>query len=367
MQNKIGYKIIISGGGTGGHIFPAVAIANQIMSTYPDSEILFVGAEGRMEMHRVPEAGYKIIGLPIVGIQRKSILKNLIVPFKIWKSIYLAKKIIKEFKPDVAIGVGGYASWPLLYSASSLGVPTVIQEQNSYAGVANKNLSKKAELICVAYDGMEKFFPKQKIKLTGNPVRSAITATLPDKKNAAATFGLSDSKPTILVIGGSLGARTINEAIAQDIPFWKEKGVQLLWQTGKGYYASYRHLHQDGIIVCEFIQNMDQAYAIADIIISRAGALSIAELSIVAKPMILVPSPNVAEDHQTKNAQALVSKKAAIMVRDVDAATNLTTSAWELLQDKNKQALLVNELKALGKPDATATIVEHIMDLIKKK
>lgn len=358
------YRIIISGGGTGGHIFPAIAIANEFKAQHPDTEVLFVGANGRMEMQRVPDAGYKIIGLNIAGIQRRLTLENLKFPFKVLSSLWTARRVVKEFKPDVAIGVGGYASWPLLWSAKNAGVPIVIQEQNSYAGVANKSLASKASAICVAYDKMERFFPKEKISITGNPVRASITETLPDKSTACAFFGLSSSKKTVLVIGGSLGARTINEALALHCSAFIEKDIQIIWQTGKFYIEKYQSLQTGQVKVMDFIKDMNMAYAAADVIISRAGALSIAELCIIGKPVVLVPSPNVAEDHQTKNALALVTKKAAVLVRDSEAKEKLVLETLSLLSDESKQMTLAAEIKKLGKPNATVDIVKKIKEVI---
>ena len=302
------YKVIISGGGTGGHIYPAVAIANGIKERFPDTDILFVGAEGRMEMQKVPAAGYKIEGLWISGIQRRLTIDNLAFPLKVISSILKARKIAKTFKPDIAIGVGGYASWPLLYSAGKAGIPTLIQEQNSYAGVSNKALAKSVKAICVAYENMERFFPKDKIVYTGNPVRKDIVHYNQYKEGAAEFFGLKSGIPTLFVMGGSLGARTINQSLEKNIDIIKQSGIQVLWQTGKTYYDSLKHYSSDTIKVLDFISDMNKAYAMADVIVSRAGALSISELSIVGKPAILVPSPNVAEDHQTKMLRHFLRK-----------------------------------------------------------
>ncbi|MBC7864832.1 MAG: undecaprenyldiphospho-muramoylpentapeptide beta-N-acetylglucosaminyltransferase [Bacteroidia bacterium] len=303
-------KVIISGGGTGGHIFPAVAIANQVKKIVPNAEILFVGALGRMEMEKVPAAGYKIIGLNIAGLQRKLTLSNFSFPFKLISSMIKAKKIIKEFAPDIAVGTGGYASGPTLKAACNKGIPALIQEQNSYPGITNKILSKKVNKICVAYEGMEKFFPKEKIILTGNPVRMDIENTRTKKEEGLKFFGLQPGKKTLLIIGGSLGARTINQSIGAGINKFAEAGIQVLWQTGKNYFETAKqqtsHLKEKGIFAFDFITKMDFAYAVADCVVSRAGASSVSELCIVKMPCILVPSPNVAEDHQTKNAMALV-------------------------------------------------------------
>lgn len=306
-------RIIISGGGTGGHIFPAVSIANAIRAKYPEAKILFVGALGRMEMQRVPAAGYEIVGLPISGFNRKNMLKNVVVLYRIWKSQQMAKKIIRKFNPMAAVGVGGYASGPMLNQCTKMGIPCLIQEQNSYAGVTNKILSKKVDRICVAYDGMERFFPADKIVKTGNPVRQALLDTKLTKAEALKSFGLSEDKKTILIVGGSLGARTVNESVLQNLDMIKESGVQFIWQTGKYYNASIMaELKQRGTVpslhVTDFISDMGAAYKAADLVISRAGASSISEFCLIGKPVILVPSPNVAEDHQTKNAMALVNK-----------------------------------------------------------
>ncbi|MDG2369814.1 MAG: undecaprenyldiphospho-muramoylpentapeptide beta-N-acetylglucosaminyltransferase [Flavobacteriales bacterium] len=362
------YKFIISGGGTGGHIFPAIAIANELMVNYPDSEILFVGAKGKMEMKKVPEAGYKIKGLEIVGLQRRLTIKNLFFPFKLLKSLSDAKKIIKEFNPDIVIGVGGYASGPTLRVAGKLGIPTLIQEQNSYAGLTNKLLAKNAKKICVAYDGMDVFFPKQKIVLTGNPVRNDILNTTAKKALSLTHFGLNPNLKTILIIGGSLGARTINESIKDKLKQIKACNVQLLWQTGSYYFSSMKSaVEREGclnVFPQEFIRKMDFAYAVSDVIISRAGALSVSELCIVGKPVILVPSPNVSEDHQTKNAKSLVDKKAAIHVNDVDSHTKLVELALELVDNERFCKELSTNIKKLAKPNAAKEIVLEIKKLI---
>ena len=362
------YKFIISGGGTGGHIFPAIAIANELKVNYPDSEILFVGAKGKMEMKKVPEAGYKIKGLEIVGLQRRLTIKNLFFPFKLLKSLSNAKKIIKEFSPDIVIGVGGYASGPTLRVAGKLGIPTLIQEQNSYAGLTNKLLAKNAKKICVAYDGMDVFFPKQKIVYTGNPVRNDILNTTAKKAIALTHFGLNPNLKTILIIGGSLGARTINESIKEKLTQIKDCDVQLLWQTGSYYYSAMKSaVDYEGclnVFPQEFIRKMDFAYAVSDVIISRAGALSVSELCIVGKPVILVPSPNVSEDHQTKNAKSLVDKKAAIHVNDVDSHTKLVELALELVENESSCLELSTNIKSLAKPNATKEIVLEIKKLI---
>lgn len=363
-------KIILSGGGTGGHIFPAVAIANELKRRLPDADILFVGAIGRMEMEKVPAAGYKIIGLPIAGLQRKLSLSNLLFPFKLIISLLKARSIIREFKPSVAIGTGGYASGPILKAAVSAGIPALIQEQNSFAGITNKLLSKKVNKICVAYDNMEQFFPADKIIMSGNPVRQDILDIRHKRTEALKHFGLTEGKKTILVIGGSLGARTINHAILAGIESLKNENLQLIWQTGKGFISEAQKaclpVEQYGIKAFDFIQRMDLAYAAADIVISRAGASSVSELCITGKPSILVPSPNVAEDHQTKNAMALVKKDAAILITDADAQSKLINRAIELAKNNNEQHLLQMNISKLAMPDATNVIVKEVMKLLNK-
>lgn len=357
-------KIIISGGGTGGHIFPAIAIANEIKKRNPSAEILFVGANGRMEMEKVPNAGYKIIGLPISGIQRKLTLSNLLVPFKLIKSILMAKKIIRNFHPDVVIGVGGYASAATLYAANSLNIPTLIQEQNSYAGLTNKWLSKKVDSICVAYENMELFFPKNKIKITGNPVREELLQAHHINKNEAKKLlGFDENKPLILVIGGSLGARTINQAMQSNLDLLVKNNCQLLWQTGKNFNSNTDG--KKGIKASEFIYEMNMAYAAADIVISRAGAISVSELTLIGKPAILVPSPNVTDDHQTKNALALVNQNACLLVKDSDASDKLIEESIKLIQDKLLQQELSKSILKLSKPNALNDIVNEIEKLKK--
>ena len=361
------YRFILSGGGTGGHIFPALAIADEIKKQLPNAEILFVGAEGKMEMQKVPEAGYKIFGLPIAGIQRSLTLKNLSFPFKLLNSLKQAKKIVKNFKPDAVIGVGGYASGPTLRAASNLGIPCLLQEQNSYAGLTNKWLKKKVKQICVAYEGMDKYFPASKLNLTGNPVRKNLLE-LPERSQAIASFDLEANKQTILVLGGSLGARTINESIAQNLDLLAKEDCQMLWQTGKLYHNEMltrsENADKKQLKVLEFIKNMDEAYAAADIIITRAGALSVSELQVVGKPVIFVPSPNVAEDHQTKNAQALTKENAALMVTDTMAVKELLPAAFELLKDIEKQKKLSENIRKMAKPKATENIVSIIFKMI---
>jgi UDP-N-acetylglucosamine--N-acetylmuramyl-(pentapeptide) pyrophosphoryl-undecaprenol N-acetylglucosamine transferase len=365
LRHKI--KIIISGGGTGGHIFPAIAIANALKAMNGENEILFVGAKGRMEMEKVPAAGYKIEALNISGIQRKFSWSNLLLPVKVLSSLMKAKKIIKKFRPDVAVGVGGYASAPLLYSAASMKIPSLIQEQNSYAGITNKILSKRAAKICVAFEGMEKYFPKEKIIITGNPVRQDIERMAVKRDEACRHFGLSTEKKILLVLGGSLGARTINESIVAGLEKLKEKNIQLIWQTGKLFYekgkAVTSGLEAFGISAVDFIQRMDLAYAAADVVISRAGAGSVSELALVAKPVILVPSPNVAEDHQSKNAMALVNRHAALLVKDSEASEKLVTTAIDLMGDENRQRQLKENIAKLALRNSAEKIAEEIYKL----
>lgn len=361
-------KFIISGGGTGGHIYPAIAIANEIKARNKAAEILFVGAKDRMEMEKVPKAGYEIQGLWISGIQRKLTVDNLSFPLKLMSSLREAKKIIKEFQPDIAIGVGGYASGPLLYQSASMKIPTLIQEQNSFAGLTNKWLAKKVDKICVAYDAMEKFFPKEKIIFTGNPVRGDILELKDKREEAFQFFDLDPNKKTIFVMGGSLGARTINQSLTKDLQKIVEVGIQLIWQTGKGYFQDSQKVaapfHEKGIRVFDFIYKMDLAYAAADVVISRAGALSVAELCLVGKPTILVPSPNVAEDHQTKNALALVKEDATLMVKDVEALDTLVPRAIDLLENQVLCQKLEQNILNLGKPHATQEIVDEVLSLL---
>jgi UDP-N-acetylglucosamine--N-acetylmuramyl-(pentapeptide) pyrophosphoryl-undecaprenol N-acetylglucosamine transferase len=360
-------RVIISGGGTGGHIFPAIAIANALKKLDPATEILFVGANGRMEMEKVPAAGYKIIGLNIQGIQRKSIFKNLLFPVKLFNSVNKALQIIKDFKPDAAVGVGGYASGPLLYAASLKGIPYLIQEQNSYAGITNKWLGKKAEKICVAFDGMEQFFPAAKLIKTGNPIRRESVDVAGKKMQALEFYKLSTEKKTIMVTGGSLGARTLNNSVMASLDKIIAADVQLIWQTGKFYYKNIIEQlgenYHPNIKIMEFVNRMDLAYAAADVIISRAGAGTIAELCVVKKPVILVPSPNVAEDHQTKNALALVHEQAAIFVADRDAETKLITKALELLNDKSLQKKLSDNIGKMALPNADEVIAKEVIQI----
>ncbi|MFD2513448.1 undecaprenyldiphospho-muramoylpentapeptide beta-N-acetylglucosaminyltransferase [Pontibacter locisalis] len=363
------YRVIISGGGTGGHIYPAVAIANQLKALNPATEILFVGAKGRMEMTRVPEAGYKIIGLWISGIQRRLTMDNLSFPLKVISSVRASHKIIKDFKPDAVVGVGGYASGPLLYAATARNVPSLIQEQNSYAGITNKLLAKRVNKVCVAYPNMEEFFPADKLVLTGNPVRSDIMDSAKKRDEALAHFGLDNNKKTILIIGGSLGARTINQSIAAGVERIAKAGYQLVWQTGKAFYEEALAIEEkykgQGVRTFDFIKRMDLAYAVADVVISRAGALSISELSLAGKPSILVPSPNVAEDHQTKNAMALVQQHAAVLVRDIDAQQELVNAVLELAKNEEEQRQLSDNILKMARPHAAADIVNELIKLIR--
>lgn len=359
--------IIISGGGTGGHIYPAIAIANELKTIDPTTDILFVGAEGKMEMEKVPKAGYRIEGLPVVGIKRELTLENLAFPLKLGKSLIRAREIVNEFKPDVAVGVGGYASGPLLLAASLKGIPTLIQEQNSYAGLTNKVLARWAERICVAYPDMAAFFPADKIILTGNPVRSDIQLASQRVGAGQALFGLEPGRPTLLVIGGSQGARTLNESIEQGIPALVNSGVQVVWQTGTGFIEQARkavtNAGATGIKPFNFIYEMDKAYAVADVVVSRAGALSVSELCLVGKPAILVPFPAAAEDHQTKNAMSLVGRKAALLVNDAMARTELVTAALTLLGDLSQQKLLSQNISQLAKPNAAREIAKEVIAL----
>lgn len=364
-----GYKIIISGGGTGGHIFPAVSIANEIRHRFPDAEILFIGAADRMEMERVPAAGYKIIGLPVSGFNRADKLKNFRVLMRLMKSLRMAKRIIRDFKPDIAIGVGGYASGPTLWMASSLHIPILIQEQNSYAGVTNKLLGKRASKICVAYRGMDKFFPEDRIVTTGNPVRKDLEKVRDKDAEAFNYFGLEAGKPTLLIVGGSLGARTINQGVRVGLKSLTDAGVQVIWQTGRSYYDSIKKelesLNCRGLWFSDFISRMDYAYAAADLVVSRAGAGTISELCILKKAAILVPSPNVAEDHQTKNARALSDNNAAILIPDDVAEKQLIPTAIELLGDKEKLQYLSEHIALFAQYNSAERIVDEVVKVIK--
>ena len=361
-------KVIISGGGTGGHIFPAIAIANAVVKKYPDVEILFVGAEGKMEMEKVPKAGYEIVGLPIRGLQRKLTWSNLSFPFKLMASLWKARKIIKSFKPDIAIGVGGYASAAIVRMAANKGVPTLVQEQNSFPGITNKWLAKKAKTICVAYDGLERFFPADKIVKTGNPVRHNVVDIDGKRDKGLAHFGLKSDQKTVLVIGGSLGAGTINASFKSDIQKLLDNNIQVIWQCGKFYFENLKPLlagfPANQVYLNDFIFEMDLAYAAADYIVSRAGAMSVSELCLIGKPTILVPSPNVSEDHQTKNAMALVNVDAAILVKDNEAKNTLIPTIIELHNDTQKQSTLSRQIKSLGISNAPDKIVEEIEKIL---
>jgi len=367
MTGEKTYRVIISGGGTGGHIYPAIAIANNLKEKH-NVEILFVGAAGKMEMSKVPEAGYEIIGLWISGLQRKITFQNLLFPIKVISSILKSYKIIKSFKPDAVVGVGGYASAPLVYAATQKNIPALLQEQNSQAGLANKWLSKKVSKICVAYSGMEKYFPEEKLVLTGNPVRSDILNSLDKKVKASSRYGFSAQKNTLLVLGGSLGARTINEAMIDSLPVFIEAGIQVLWQTGKLYYDEMllrtRNLDMKEVRVVEFIREMDLAYGLADVVVSRAGALSISELCLAGKPVVFIPSPNVAEDHQTKNAMALVEQDAAQMIPDKEAVEKLGDEILKLIRNGSRKEVLEKNIKKLAKPNATDEITNEVIKLI---
>ena len=368
---KKNLRIIISGGGTGGHIFPAVSIANAIKELQPETDILFVGAEGRMEMHRVPAAGYQIKGLPVAGFDRKNLFKNIPVLIKLFKSQRLARKIVKDFRPHAAVGVGGYASGPTLKVAGRMGIPTLLQEQNSYAGVTNKLLAKQAKKICVAYEGMERFFEKDKIILTGNPVRQGLLNSTQSREEAIYSFGLDPSKRTILILGGSLGARTINQCLMSNLDKVKDSGVQFIWQTGKIYIEEAREaVAQAGnlpmLYVTDFISDMATAYSAADLVISRAGAGSISEFCLLQKPVILVPSPNVAEDHQTKNALALVDKNAAIYVKDADAKEKLIDKAIESVNQPQLLKNLSKNIAELAFKDSANVIAKEVIKLAEK-
>ena len=362
-------RVVISGGGTGGHIFPAVAIADEIKRRNPNAEILFVGALGKMEMEKVPAAGYKIVGLPIAGFQRKLTFSNFLLPFKIIGSLLKARKLLKDFNPEVVIGVGGYASGPTLKAATYLKIPTLIQEQNGFPGKTNKLLAKSVHSICTAYDGLDRFFPKEKILLTGNPVRKEMVDIANKREEACAFYHMDASKPIVLIIGGSLGARTLNRSVVNAYESLKNSDVQVLWQSGKLYFADLKaelaDQQAENIHLVEFIERMDFAYAMADIIVSRAGAISVSELCIIGKPVILVPSPNVAEDHQTKNAMALVDKNAAILIKDVDAPSQLINDTLQLLKDKEQCESLSKSIQSLGKPNATSAIVDEVERIIK--
>ena len=361
------YKIILSGGGTGGHIYPAISIANELKSRYPEAEFLFVGAKDKMEMEKVPQAGFKIEGLWISGIQRKLTAKNLSFPFKLISSLFKSRKIIKQFKPDVAIGTGGFASGPLLQMAALKGVPSLIQEQNSYPGITNKILGKKANKICVAYEGLERFFPSGKMVVTGNPVRQDLLSIDDKAIEAKDFFHLKHSKVTVLVLGGSLGARRINELVEEKLEYFQTQNVQIIWQCGKLYYNTYKkHNDLEHVQVHAFLNKMDMAYAAADVVISRAGASSVSELCIVGKPVIFIPSPNVAEDHQTKNANAIVEKNGALLIKEADLEVDFENRFSQLVNSTEKQKELGVNIKALALVNATNDIVDEIEKLLKK-
>ncbi|MFT5217444.1 MAG: UDP-N-acetylglucosamine--N-acetylmuramyl-(pentapeptide) pyrophosphoryl-undecaprenol N-acetylglucosamine transferase [Glaciecola sp.] len=365
MKEKKGHRIILSGGGTGGHIYPAISIANELKLRFPDSEFLFVGARDKMEMEKVPEAGYKIEGLWISGIQRKLTIKNLSFPFKLIVSLLRSRKILKQFKPDVVIGTGGFASGPLLQMATVKGIPSLIQEQNSYPGITNKLLGKKANKICVAYDGLERFFPTGKIIKTGNPVRQDLLSLEDKSIEAKDFFGLKHNKITLLVLGGSLGARRINELIVKKLDFFEEQNVEIIWQCGKLYFKEYKiYGNIKDVQVHAFINRMDMAYAASDIIISRAGAGSVSELCIVGKPVIFIPSPNVAEDHQAKNANAIVEKDGAILIKEGDLDVDFENNFALLNSSKEKQELLSKNIKKLALINATKDIVDEVEKLL---
>lgn len=361
------YKIILSGGGTGGHIYPAIAIADELKSRFPDAEFLFVGASDRMEMEKVPQAGYEIEGLWISGLQRKLTLKNLMFPFKLVVSLLRSRKIINTFKPNVAIGTGGFASGPLLKIATSKGIPSLIQEQNSYPGITNKILGKKVNTICVAYEGLEKFFPKEKIKLTGNPIRKDLLDVEHKHIQGKDAFALIHSKHTLLILGGSLGARRINELIESKLEYFDSHNVQLIWQCGKLYYQQYKQYNKlDNVQVHAFLNNMDMAYAAADIIISRAGASSVSELCVVGKPVIFIPSPNVAEDHQTKNAKSIADKNAAVLIKESDLNEQFESAFSEVLNSKEKREDLSKRINELALVNATKDIANEVEKLLQQ-
>ena len=370
LQPSDPHKIIISGGGTGGHIFPAIAIAKALQKAEPNIELLFVGAEGKMEMEKVPAAGYKIEGLNITGIKRELSFQNFKWPFKLMSSLMKARKIIERFQPDAAVGVGGYASGPLLYIATSQKIPSLIQEQNSYPGITNKLLAKKVQKICVAYDQMDRFFPIDKIIKTGNPVRADILNANGKKQEATTFFNLLEDKKTLLIVGGSQGARTINKSVLNDLSKLSGAGIQVIWQTGKAFFdqakTAVENLNNPAIKVFDFISRMDLAYAISDIVIARGGASSVSELCIVAKPVILVPLPTAAEDHQTKNCLALVERNAALMVKDIDATQVLVQQALDLLADEKKQKIMIENIRKLAITDSADRIAGEILSMIKK-
>lgn len=367
MQTDLKRRFIISGGGTGGHIYPAIAIANELKSRFADAEFLFVGAKDRMEMEKVPQNGYDIEGLWISGLQRSLTLKNLLFPLKVMSSIRASKRILRRFQPDIAIGTGGFASGPLLKAAASKKIPCLIQEQNSYAGITNKWLARDVSKICVAYEGMEKFFPSEKIRITGNPVRQDLVAINMDSNEAKLKFQLTPNKKTLLVLGGSLGARAINELTKNSLSIFNQNNVQVIWQCGSYYQNVYKPLEDENVRVFPFLNDMDVAYAAADIIVSRAGALSVSELCLVGKPVIFIPSPNVAEDHQTHNAKAIASKDAAILIKESEAGEMFAREFKKLLESEQTQQRLAENIKKLALPNATKEIVDEIELLINSK
>ena len=359
-------KFIVSGGGTGGHIFPALAIADELKVRFPNADILFVGAEGKMEMQRVPEAGYPIEGLWISGIQRKLTWDNLMFPFKLLSSLRKSRKIVNAFQPDVVIGTGGFASGAVVKVAAGKGIPTLVQEQNSFPGITNKLLGKEVDKICVAYDGLEQFFPKHKIIKTGNPVRQGLLDVATKREEALVYFGLDQSKRTLLIIGGSLGARRMNQLIEEQLPLFEEMGIQLIWQCGKFYYEEYKKYESERVKVLAFVDRMDFAYAAADSIISRAGASSVSELALVGKAVIFIPSPNVAEDHQTKNARSIVEQDAALLIKENELNEKFVQTFKDLFNNREKQLELGQKIRTLALPHATKDIVDQIVELMKK-
>lgn len=363
---KKGLRIILSGGGTGGHIYPAISIANELKLRFPDSEVLFVGAQDRMEMQKVPQAGYKIVGLWISGLQRELTLKNLMFPFKLISSLWKSRKIIDSFKPDVVIGTGGFASGPLLQMANQKGVPTLLQEQNSLPGITNKLLAKKANVICTAYEGMEMYFPAEKVVLTGNPVRQDLLQIETKREEALAFFNLREDRKKVLILGGSLGARKINQLVEKYLEEFREREIQVVWQTGSLYFQKFKKYEKEGIRVVEFLNRMDLAYAAADIIISRAGAGTVSELCLAGKPVVFIPSPNVAEDHQSKNALALADKDAAVVIAENQLDPGFEEVFFPLLEMEEKMEELSVNIKKLARPFATSNIVDEIEKLIRK-
>jgi UDP-N-acetylglucosamine--N-acetylmuramyl-(pentapeptide) pyrophosphoryl-undecaprenol N-acetylglucosamine transferase len=369
MHKMKSYRIILSGGGTGGHIFPAIAIADAFGQRFPEAEILFVGADNRMEMERIPAAGYEIVGLPVCGLDRKRKLRNFTVVLKLWKSLRMAKKLLRSYRPDIVVGVGGYASGPTLWAATSLRIPSLIQEQNSFAGVTNKWLGKRVNTVCVAYDGMERFFPAQKIVFTGNPVRQELEDALAGKSQALDYFHLAEGKKTVLVLGGSLGARTVNNGLSAGLERLLEADIQVIWQTGRACFDAVRQQWEGkdtrGLLrFSDFISRMDYAYAAADLVVSRAGASSVSELCLLKKPAILIPSPNVAEDHQTKNAQAIVSREAAVMIADRDVETQLPDTVLQLIGDAERLRSLGKHIGLLAQPCSAERIVDEMVKLL---